>query len=125
MRLRLSLAIVATTAATATALAAVPTASAEIIITPPAQKVCVGHQGGGINLRLGLNHGDKPSRRFWFRTRLYNPSGRLVHSFRHYVWSTHHVDGMTFTPYRLGVYRTVFEAFGWQRRVFRTRVFPC
>ena len=102
-----------------------PAASGAIVITPPAQKVCVGYEGGGIQLSLALNRGDRPSRRFWFRIRLYNPTSRLVYSFRHYVWSAHHVDGMTFTPRRLGVYRTVFEAFGWKRRVFRTRVFPC
>jgi hypothetical protein len=103
-------------------------ASAEILTDTPAQKVCVGSQGGGINLSVFLNHGWKPSSMLWFRVRLHNPAGRLVYSYRDRINTASAANGydvMQYTPRRTGLFKTTFEAYGWRPTTFLTRVYRC
>jgi|SRR5215207_6356652 len=117
-----------TVAVLGAALTLAPAAGGGIIITPPAKKVCVGYDGGGVGLSVSLNRGWRPSPRHWFRIRLYNPDGRLVYARRDrldYPGAAEWHDVMDYVPRRIGVFRTVFEAESWRPTTFRTRVYPC
>ena len=75
-----------------------------------------------------LNHGWKPSPKLWFRVRLYNPTGRLVYSFRDNIDTAAAAAGyevMDYTPNRTGVFTTLFEGYGWSPTRLRTRVYAC
>jgi hypothetical protein len=105
-----------------------PAATAEILVSAPARKVCVGGDGAGINLSVLLNRGWRHGPRLWFRVRLQNPAGRLVYSFRDRIDTAAAARGfeaMSYTPRRTGVFTTTFEAYGWRPTTFRTRVYRC
>jgi hypothetical protein len=55
-------------------------ASADILASPDATKICAGYDGGGISWSIGLNEGWRPSSLIAYRVVLHDPAGRIVDS---------------------------------------------
>src|SRR6266540_1075125 len=93
------------------------TSQAAIVYSPPPKKSCVGLNGGGWHLGMGLNEGWEPSRLVLGRVRIYNPKGMLVFTYRQTF--TDGGWGVYFTPRRVGTYTTVYAT--WIARPYLAR----
>jgi hypothetical protein len=104
-------------AACAAAAIIIGKAGAEILISGPATKICVGYEGGGITWDIFLNHGWRPSPKLRYRVTLINPRGVRV-GFSIGTWGGYFDSGRidrenvwtnSYTPKRTGVFTFILE----------------